>query len=72
MYKQTKNLLLVKEKLGHAKVETSMIYLQLFEEGEPDYVCEIALTPEQGVRLIEQGFQFVCEIEGKYLFKKLK
>ena len=72
LYKQTRNILLVKEKLGHCKIETTLIYVQLLEEGEPEYVCEIAETPEQGAKLIEQGYEFVCEIDNKYLFRKLK
>jgi hypothetical protein len=32
----------------------------------------VASSAEEAKRLIEQGFEYVCEIEGEQLFKKVK
>jgi hypothetical protein len=40
---------------------------------KPDsYICEIASTSKDAKKLIEQGFEYVCEIECEQLFRKVK
>jgi len=40
---------------------------------KPDgYICEVASNVEEAKKLVEQGFEYVCEIEGEQLFKKVK
>jgi hypothetical protein len=40
---------------------------------KPDsFICETASTAKEAKKLVEQGFEFVCEIEGEQLFKKVK
>ena len=72
LYKQTKNILLVKEKLGHAKIETTLIYVQLLEDEEPTYICETADNLQKASKLIECGFEYVTDIEGVKIFRKRK
>jgi hypothetical protein len=67
----------VKRVLGHKSIMTNQRYVDLYEEIysdlKPDgYVCEVASTVEEAKKLIEQGFEFVCEIDGEQLFKKVK
>ena len=40
--------------------------------GEEEYTCKTAQTIEEAAQLIENGFQYVTEIEGTKLFKKRK
>jgi len=56
---------------------TTQHYVELYEEIYGDlkpenYVCETASTVKEAKILIEQGFHYVCEIDGEKLFKKPK
>jgi hypothetical protein len=67
----------VKRILGHKSIMTTQRYADLYEEIYSDlkpygYLCEVASSAEEAKRLIEQGFEYVCEIEGEQLFKKVK
>jgi len=72
-YDRTKDILLVMQKLGHKKIETTMLYTQLvnFNE-EEEYTCKTASNVKEATDLIEHGFQYVTEIDGFKLFKKRK
>jgi len=58
--------------LRHKKLETTMHYLRAITltNGDEDYVCKVAKTIEEAKQLIENGFQYVTEIDGTKLFKK--
>lgn len=76
-YHKTKNILHVKAVLGHRSIRTTMIhvelYTQIYSDILPeDYVCETASTVKEAHKLIESGFEYVCEIEGEKLFRKVK
>ena len=76
-YDKTKSVLHVKRILGHRSIMTIQSYVELYEEIYGDlkpenYVCETASTVKEAKKLIEQGFQYVCEIDGEKLFKKVK
>ena len=75
LYAKTRDILLVKQQLGHKKLETTMIYVQLvntlFNESE-DYTCKTAKTLEEATQLIEHGFEYITEIDGTKLFRKRK
>jgi hypothetical protein len=50
-----------------------MFYTQLitFNESE-EYTCKTAATIQEASNLIENGFEYVTEIDGTKLFKKRK
>jgi len=59
--------------LGHRNIKNTLIYTQLIQHDRDDeYVCKIAKTVEQASKLIEAGFDYVCEIEEVKLFWKRK
>jgi integrase len=72
-YDQTKDILLVKQLLGHKKIETTMFYTQLiaFNE-EEEYTCKTATTIEEATDLIEHGFQYITDMDGLKIFRKRK
>ena len=74
-YLKTKDILHVKNILGHKRITTTMKYIhlveQMFPEGQ-EYVCKVAENLKEATKLIEQGFEYVAEFEGKMLFRKLK
>ena len=71
-YYKTKDIFYVKQQLGHKKLETTLIYTQLVNFGEEEYTCRVAKTLEQATQLIEQGFEYVTEIDNAKLFRKRK
>ena len=73
LYKKTKDILFVKQQMGHRKIETTLVYTQLLQfEQDDNYTCKIAETKEQMTELIEHGFTFVHEKDGLAYFKKRK
>jgi len=72
-YHKTKDILFVKQQMGHKKIETTLIYTQLLQFDKDDnYTCKVAQNVEQATELIENGFEYVTEIDGLKLFRKRK
>jgi len=72
-YHKTKDLLHVKALLGHKDLRTTLRYTQLMETLESDeYHCKTASNVKEATQLIENGFQYVTEMDGLKLFKKRK
>jgi len=73
LYDRTKDILLVKQRLGHKKLETTMFYTQLitFNENE-EYTCKTATNTKEATKLIEAGFTYVAEKDEIMLFRKRK
>ncbi len=68
-----KDILLVKQLLGHKKIETTMFYTQLitFNE-EEEYTVKTATNIKEATDLIEHGFTYIQEIDGIKLYRKRK
>lgn len=73
LYAQTGDLLYVKDKMGHIKIETTMIYTKLvampFDE---EFICRVAESLEEAQALIEAGFEYVTDMSSIKLFRKRK
>ena len=73
LYRKTKLILLVKAKLGHKRIENTMIYTHLVNFSEDDeYNTATASTVKEACKLIEIGYEYVTELEGIKIFKKRK
>ena len=72
LYSKTRDILLVKTKLGHKEISNTLFYTQLIDFEEDEYVVKGAETKEKAMKLLESGFEYVTEIEGTKLFKKRK
>jgi integrase len=72
LYHQTNNILLVKELLGHKKIETTLIYTKLLEIKDGEYVSAIARNVEEARKLVESGFEYVTTFNNIMLFRKRK
>lgn len=57
---------------GHKNIKNTLIYTQLISVRDDDFICKIVATPEQAAELIEAGFEFVCRIDDKKIFRKRK
>lgn len=72
LYHKTKDILLVKQQLGHKRIEHTLIYTHLVNFASDDYTCRCAKTLQEATTLIEAGFEYVTEMDGVKLFKKRK
>jgi len=72
LYDKTKDILLVKQQMGHKRLDTTLIYTQLLNLNEDEWTCRTANSVEQAAKLIEAGFQYVTEMDGLKLFRKRK
>jgi integrase len=73
LYHRTKDILYVKEQLGHKRLESTLIYTHLVNFGSDEFVCKVAKTSEDARALVELGFDYVVTSpEGYMLFRKLK
>lgn len=73
LYAQTRDILYVKDKMGHSKIETTMIYTKLIAlPTDEEYICRAAETAEEAKELIEAGFEYVCDINNIKIFRKRK
>ena len=76
-YHKTRSVLHVKKILGHKSLLTTQryvdLYIEIYGDLKPEnYICEIASTVKEAKKLVEVGFEYVCEIEGDQLFRKVK
>ncbi|MEM2514477.1 MAG: tyrosine-type recombinase/integrase [Candidatus Bathyarchaeia archaeon] len=71
-YYRTRDILHVKEMLGHKSLNSTLIYTQLINFDEDQYVAKVAHTEEEACRLIEVGFEYVCDFNGHKIFRKPK
>ncbi|MFC1486609.1 tyrosine-type recombinase/integrase [Thermoproteota archaeon] len=72
LYHKTKDILLVKEKLGHRRLETTLIYTHLIDFRDEEFTVRAVETVEQATKLIESGFEYVTEMGDVKLFRKPK
>jgi integrase len=71
-YHKTKDILHVMKTLGHKNIKNTLRYTQLVDFGDQDYVVKVAWTLEESVKLLEAGFQYVCDYEKGKIFRKPK
>jgi integrase len=73
LYYHTKDILLVKESLGHRNINNTLIYTHLIDFKDSDeWHSATAKTIEEATKLVESGFEYVTEMDGVKLFRKRK
>jgi integrase len=74
LYYKTKDILLVKDALGHKSIASTMKYTHLIDQfKEEEYTVKAAQSEAEAKPLIEMGFQFVLTTpDGYMLFRKRK
>ena len=68
----TKDILHVKQLLGHRSIQSTMIYTHLINFEGDEFTCRTAKTIEEAKGLIEAGFDYVTDMNGYKLFRKRK
>jgi len=71
-YAKTKDIVHVMRILGHKNIQNTLVYTHLVDFKDEEYTCKTAWTIEEAQRLIEAGFEYVCDVEGAKLFRKRK
>ena len=71
-YSRTKDILYVKELLGHVNINNTLIYTHLVDFGSEEYVRKVAENVEEAKALIESGYEYVTEVNGVKPFKNRK
>ncbi|MCS7115797.1 MAG: site-specific integrase, partial [Candidatus Bathyarchaeota archaeon] len=77
LYHQTKDILHVKEFLGHKSLDSTLIYINIenaiFGSGDNnEFHVKVASSPEEIKTLLEAGFEYVLEKDGLLFFRKRK
>ena len=71
-YHKTRDILHVKEILGHKSLNNTMLYTQLVSFNNDDFTAVVAYSEDEVCKLNEGGFEFVCDFNGNKLFRKRK
>jgi integrase len=72
LYHKTRDILFVKQQLGHRRIEHTLIYTHLVNFKDDEYHAMVGRSIQECCKLVEAGFQFVCEVDGAKLFRKPK
>lgn len=77
-YHKTKDIMHVKQRLGHRSIQSTMVYITiesaLFQNAPDEYACKVAKDINEAAKLVEVGFEYVTGeyTDGGKLFKKRK
>jgi hypothetical protein len=71
-YAKTKDILRVMKMLGHKSIPNTLLYTQLVNFENDEYCSANAKTVEEAQKLIEAGFEYVCNFGEIKLFRKRK
>jgi integrase len=77
LYHQTKNILLVKEFLGHASLDNTLLYIQMEQaifglNGDDEFTVQATNDKEEMKKLLSVGFEYVCQKDDMLFFRKRK
>lgn len=76
-YHKTKDILRVKYILGHKNIRNTLIYINLENTlfqgtGDDAFHVRVAKTVDEACKLLEVGFEYVCDMDDVKLFRKRK
>jgi len=71
-YHRTRDILYIKQLLGHKSITNTILYTQLISFESDEYSSAVAKTLDEARKLVEAGFEYVTDVEGNKLFRKRK
>lgn len=71
-YQRTRDILHVMRVLGHRNIKNTLIYTHLVNFENDQYVCKVASNVEEAKKLVEQGFEYVVDVDNMKLFRVRK
>jgi integrase len=72
LYHKTRDILYVKQQLGHTNINNTLIYTQLININEDEWITRIANNVKEDQELLEHGFEYVTERDGIKIYRKRK
>jgi len=72
LYQKTKDIVHVQRKMGHRSIKNTLIYIDLVDFKNEEYISKVAHKPEEIQELIESGFEYICQKGGLAFFRKRK
>ena len=58
--------------LGHRNIQNTLIYTQLVDFQNDEYIAKVAHSEKEVCQLVEAGFEYVCEHNEAKIFRKRK
>jgi hypothetical protein len=71
-YAKTKDILHVMKMLGHKNIQNTLLYTQLVNFESDEFHSATAQTVQEAQKLVEAGFEYVCDFADVKLFRKRK
>jgi integrase len=71
-YHRTRDILHVMQLLGHKSIRNTLVYTHLVDFGGDEFVCKVARNVDEAKTLVEDGFDYVTDVDGMKLFRKRK
>ena len=72
-YHKTKDILYVKELLGHNSIKNTLIYTHLVDfEDDDQFIVKVAKSLDEFTELLELGFNYVSDFDGMKVLRKRK
>jgi integrase len=71
-YHKTRDILHVMQMLGHRNIKNTLLYTQLVDFKDDEYVARVASSEKTVCELVEAGFEYVCDHDGSKIFRKRK
>ena len=71
-YHRTKDILHVKERLGHRSITSTLIYTHLVNFESDEFYHATSKTVKEACELIDKGFEYITEQDGVKLWRKRK
>ena len=68
-YERTKDILYVMRVLGHRSLKNTLVYTHLVNFENDQYICKVASTIEEAKSLIQNGFEYVTDVDDMKLFR---
>jgi len=75
-YHKTHDIFHVQRLLGHKNIQNTAIYITLensvFQSENDDFHVAVAKTLDEACKLLEVGFDYVCDMDNVKFFRKRK
>jgi integrase len=71
-YAKTKDILHVMKMLGHRNIQNTLLYTQLINFESDEFHSATATTVQDTQKLVEAGFEYVCDFNEVKVFRKRK
>ncbi|UCD97236.1 MAG: hypothetical protein JSV35_04120 [Candidatus Bathyarchaeota archaeon] len=71
-YHTTKDILYVMHLLGHRNINNTLLYTQVIDLSDDEFVSKVAKTVDEACELEEAGFDYVTDVDDVKIFRKRK